>query len=103
MSSASVVLLALLGVAFPAPKHVTVTEQTKCDWGPVVSVSPKGDMLTFKAVSGPITFRVYPETPVYAEGDGKPVGTVAGLKPGQVVRVYYLTEGALQVLEIDAE
>jgi hypothetical protein len=74
---------------FPAPKLTGVTPDTKCDWGPVVEVRSGTVVITTGA--GPFELMTGGGVRV-AAADGRPLGSVADLKPGQNVRAYYLVD-----------
>lgn len=98
-------LLAMLAVGalpFPAPKLITVTDATKCDWGTVASVDTAKNDLVLTAADGPVTLQVGPATQVVS-ADGKPVGGIASVKVGASVRVYYEVDHGAQAKEIDLQ
>ena len=88
---------------FPAPKLMGATPEMKCDWGPVAEYRSDKALLVIKTEAGPFELGVGRGVRV-ASIDGKPLGTVAALKPGQRVRAYYTVDvkrGA-SALELDA-
>jgi hypothetical protein len=95
--------LLLSASPFPEPKQISVTDRTRCDWGPVASVDVSGSKLILTTPAGPLTLLVDLKAPVYG-ADGKPTGlTVGSLHPGQHIRVYYVVENGAKVLEVDIE
>jgi hypothetical protein len=94
--------LALTALPFPPPRALPVTDRTKCDWGPVSSVSAAGTELVIATPAGPVTYRAGPEVQVYG-ADGKVLGAVTVLKPGQNVRVYYVVENGAKAQEVDLQ
>ena len=99
-ATAAAILFTLTALPFPAPKVVEVTDQTKCDWGTVVSVKPDGSQLVVATAAGKVNFPTSPHTQVVGD-DGKSLGSVIALKPGQKVRVYYLIDKGAKPSEID--
>lgn len=99
-ATAAAILFTLTALPFPAPKVVEVTDQTKCDWGTVVSVKPDGSQLVVATAAGPVTFQTGSNVQVMG-ADGKSLGSVIALKPGQKVRVYYLIDKGARPSEID--
>jgi hypothetical protein len=93
-------LLALTALPFPPPRALAVTDRTKCDWGPVSSVS--GTELVITTPAGLVTYKAGPEVQVYG-ADGKVLGAVTVLKPGQSVRVYYVVESGAKAQEVDVQ
>jgi hypothetical protein len=93
---------------YPAPKHIQVTEKTKCDWGTIVAVEPSRHVMRGKTLAGVATYNVGPEVKVFSD-DGKLMGGLAVLSIGQKFRVYYLLDSnkvfdeGNKVLEIDIE
>ena len=96
------VLLMLTALPFPPPKALAVTDRTKCDWGPVSSVSANGTELVITTPAGPVSYKTGPEVQVYG-ADGKVLGAVTVLKPGQSVRVYYVVENGAKAQEVDVQ
>jgi hypothetical protein len=74
---------------FPAPKLTGITPDTKCDWGPINEI--RSGMVVMKTEAGPFELMTGPGVKVAAV-DGKPLGSVAQLQPGQNVRAYYLVD-----------
>ena len=99
-AAAASVLFALTALPFPAPRVVEVTDQTKCDWGAVVSVNADASRLVVATAAGPVTFQIGPNVQVIGL-DGKSIGTVAALKTGTKVRVYYVVDNGAKPSEID--
>lgn len=97
-------LLAVVALAgpFPPPHVAQVTDKTKCDWGPVVSVDSAKGLLVVNTPPGPLTFNVGAEVQVFDKG-GAAVGSLARLAPNQRVRVYYVVEDGARAKEIDLE
>jgi hypothetical protein len=95
--------LVLSGLPFPAPRGVEATDKTRCDWGPLASVSPDGSQLVVTTQTRPETFKIRPEVQVF-DAEGKRLASVKALKVGQDVRVYYILENGLnaKVQEVDA-
>ena len=81
---------------------MTVTDRTKCDWGPIVSVAPTGAELVITTPAGPVTYKMGPEVQVIGS-DGKPLTGVAALRPGQTVRVYYIIDNGAKAQEVDVQ
>ncbi len=100
--AAATALLVATALPFPAPKVVQVTDQMKCDWGTVTSVNANGSQMVVATAAGPVTFQTGPNVQVIGS-DGKPLGPVTALKPGQKVRVYYIVDNGAKVSEIDLE
>jgi len=94
------VALTLSALPFPAPRAIAVTDRTKCDWGPVTSVAANGAELVISTPAGPVTYKIAPDVKVYGP-EGKPVGSVVTLRPGQSVRVYYVVDNGARAQEID--
>jgi hypothetical protein len=96
-------MLVLGAVPFPAPRALQVTDKTRCDWGPVASVSADGSQLVITTQTRPETYKIRPEVQVF-DPDGKRLPSVKALKVGQDVRVYYVLENGLnaKVQEVDA-
>jgi hypothetical protein len=93
----------LSAVPFPAPKMIQVTDRTKCDWGPIASITPNGQQLVLTTPAGPVTYNVGLEVQVFG-ADGKPLGAVTVLRAGQTVRIYYTVEATgAKADEIDVQ
>lgn len=99
---AAAVIALLAASPFPAPKLAQVTEKTKCDWGPIASISADGNTMVLTTPAGPVTYQVGLGVQVFA-ADGKPMGTVTSLRSGQGVRVYYVIDNGAKAIEIDLE
>src|SRR4051794_33071132 len=97
-------LLALIAGAlpFPAPRLITVTDATKCDWGSIASLDAQKGTLMLTAGDGPVTFQVGPATQVLS-AEGKPIGGIGALKAGMNARVYYEVKNGAQASEIDLQ
>jgi hypothetical protein len=103
MTTAALALgLALAALPFPAPRQLQPTGDTKCDWGPVVSVDAKKGEMKLTTPAGVVTYRIAPDSQVLGK-DGKPSGAAAALTPGTRVRVYYLLADGAKLQEIDLE
>jgi len=101
-SAAFALALALLALPYPAPRQLQPTNDTKCDWGPVVQVdSPKGELKVTTA-AGVVTFKIGPDVQVF-DKDGKPAGAATALAAGTRVRVYYLLADGAKAQEIDLQ
>ncbi|HYV47251.1 MAG TPA: hypothetical protein VFA20_20470 [Myxococcaceae bacterium] len=88
---------------FQAPRHVQVTATLRCDWGSVAQVDASNGRLLVQTTIGVITYLVSGSDPVYAP-DGLGAGTVAGLRTGQPVHVYFhFTNDGARVDEIDLD
>jgi hypothetical protein len=97
------VALLLVLAQFPPPQRVAVTEAMKCDWGTVVSVNPsEHPTMVVQSTAGPVVYQVSGDTPVLG-ADQKPHGTVAALKVGTRVRVYFVIGDGARVLEVDLQ
>ena len=94
--------LVLNALPFPPPKVITVTDKTKCDWGPIASVSAAGTEVVVTTPAGLVTYKVSPETQIIGP-DGKPMGGVSVLRAGQTIRVYYLVDNGAKAQEIDVQ
>jgi hypothetical protein len=99
---ATVVWLLTLAAPFPPAKMAEVTEKTKCDWGPVTSVANNGSEFVVATPAGPVTYKAAKTVQVFSK-DGKSVGPVSSLKPGQSVRVYYVIDNGAKVVEVDLQ
>lgn len=97
-----VVALALTALPFPAPKLIAVTDATKADWGTIASVDAAKNTLVLTCPDGPVTFQAGPSVQVVS-ADGKPVGGISSLKPGQSARIYYEVNNGAQAAEIDLQ
>jgi hypothetical protein len=100
-------LLALAAVAllaptppFPPPRLGAATPETRCDWGAVGALELDRAQLVVKTDAGPLTLQLGPNVKV-AGPDGKPLASIAELRSGQGVRVYYVIEKAAAAQEID--
>lgn len=94
--------LALTALPFPAPKLVTAGDNTKADWGTIASIDAAKGVLVLTCADGPVTFQVGPSVQVVS-AEGKPVGGIASLTPGQNARVYYEVNNGAQAQEIDLQ
>jgi hypothetical protein len=94
--------LALAGLPYPAPRQLQPTNDTKCDWGPVVQVDAQRGELKVQTAAGLATYKVAPDVQVIGR-EGKPVGAASTLAPGTRVRVYYVLAEGAKVQELDLE
>jgi hypothetical protein len=85
---------------FPPPRLGGATPETRCDWGAVAEQRPDRRELVLRTDAGPFVLRVGPDVKV-AGADGKPLGSVAELRPGQGVRAYYVVADGARAQEID--
>jgi hypothetical protein len=85
---------------FPAPKLTGVTPDTKCDWGPVTEQRTGPHLLVIRTEAGPFELTLGPGVKV-AGADGKPLPSVASIRPGQTVRAYYVVDRGAKAREID--
>lgn len=102
---APLALLSLSLAQFPPPQRIEVTEATKCDWGTVVAVNAtEHPTLVIQSSAGLVTYQVSPDAPVLGT-DHKEHGTVATLKPGTRVRVYFTVDkdNGARATEVDLE
>ncbi len=93
---------ALAALPYPAPRFIQPTNDTKCDWGPVVKVDAVKGELKITTPAGLVTYKLGPDVQVFGR-DGKPAGPPSGLALGTRVRVYYLLADGAKLLEIDLE
>jgi hypothetical protein len=88
--------------SFPAPKLTGVTPETKCDWGALAAVKP--NLLVVTTAAGPLEVGIGTGAR-FAAADGRPLGSMADLRVGQNVRVYYRVEnkigGGARAQEVD--
>ncbi len=95
--------LALAALPYPAPRGpLQPTNDTKCDWGPVVQVDAAKGEVKVTTPAGLVTYKVGPDVQVFGR-DGKPVGPPSTLAPGTRIRVYYVIADGAKVQEIDLE
>ena len=95
--------VAAVVVAAPFTPRVTqVTDKTKCDWGPVISIDQANGLLVVNTPPGPLTFKVSAEVQVFDKG-GAAIGGLARVAQNQKVRVYYVVEDGARAKEIDLE
>jgi hypothetical protein len=103
MTTAALVLAAALaGLPYPAPRQIQPTNDTKCDWGPVVQVDAKKGELKLTTPAGVVTYKIAADLQVLGK-DGKPAGQASSLAAGTRVRVYYVLADGAKVQEIDLE
>lgn len=93
---------ALAGLPFPAPRQLQPTNDTKCDFGPVVQVDATRGELKVTTAAGAVTYKLGPDVQVFGR-DGKPAGPPSTLTKGTRVRVYYILADGAKVQEIDIE
>ena len=93
---------ALAALPYPAPRGIQPTNDTKCDWGPVVKVEAAKGELKITTPAGLVTDKLGPDVQVFGR-DGKSAGPASALAPGTRVRVYYLLADGAKLLEIDLE
>jgi hypothetical protein len=101
-TAAFVLAFALAGLPYPAPRVIQPTNDTKCDWGPVLQVDAKKGELKVTTPAGIVTYKFQPDAQVIGK-DGKSTGPAASLAPGTRVRIYYLIQDGAKVQEIDLE
>jgi hypothetical protein len=95
--------LALVALPYQAPRGpLQPTNDTKCDWGPVVQVDAQKGELKMMTPAGLVTYKVAGDVQVFGK-DGKPSGPVSALAPGTRVRIYYVIDAGARVQEIDLE
>jgi hypothetical protein len=103
MTTAALALaFALAGLPYPAPRQIQPTNDTKCDWGPVLQVDAKKGEMKLTTAAGVVTYKIAPDAQVLGK-DGKPTGPAASLTAGTRVRVYYVLADGAKVQEIDLE
>jgi len=98
----SLALAAPAAAPFPPPRLAPVTEKLKCDTGTVLTVNWEKNQLQATTTAGVVGYRVGIDVQVF-DREGRPVGAVSRLSPGDKVRVYYLVEDGARVLEVDLE
>jgi len=98
----ALVALALSATPFPPPKLAPLTDQLKCDSGTVVAADTTVGQLRVNTSAGLVIFKAPADTQVVGT-DGKPAGTIATLKAGQKIRVYYVVDDGAKVSEINLE
>lgn len=94
--------LALAGLPYPAPRMIQPTNDTKCDWGPVIQVDANKGEMKLTTPAGVVTYKITADTQVLGK-DGKSVGPASSLAAGTRVRVYYVVASGAKVQEIDLE
>jgi hypothetical protein len=94
--------LALGTLPYPAPRVIQPTDRTKCDMGEVLAVDASHGVLRVTTPAGVVTYKAGADVQVM-DRNGKPVGTIAKLSPGQKVRVYYYVEDGARAQEVDEE
>ncbi|HEX9290408.1 MAG TPA: hypothetical protein VF904_12875 [Anaeromyxobacteraceae bacterium] len=99
---AALALAAAPRLPYPAPRLLQPTEKTKCDMGEVLVIEPAKGELKMKTPAGIVTYKAGPDVQVF-DKDGKPVGSISTLAPGQKARVYYVVDDGARAGEIDLE
>lgn len=103
MTTAALALAVALGaLPYPAPRQIQASNDTKCDWGPVVQVDVRKGELKLTTPAGAVTYKIAPDVPVLGK-DGQPAGPASSLAPGTRVRVYFVLAEGAKVQEIDLE
>jgi len=86
---------------FPPPRIAVRSETLKCDTGTVIGAAPGRATLRVRTPAGAVAYRILPGAPVF-DREGK-AATVASLRAGERVRVYYLIDDGPWVVEIDLD
>ncbi len=104
MTTAALALAAALAaLPYPPPRGpLQPTNDTKCDWGPVLQVDAQKGELKVTTPAGLVTYKVGPDVQVFGK-DGKPTGGLSTLAPGTRVRLSYVIADGAKVPEIDLE
>ena len=84
---------------YPPPKVVPYTEKLKCDTGTVLTVSWEKNQMQATTPAGVVTYKVGLDVQVL-DKQGRPLGAVSKLTPGDKVRVYYFVDDGAKVQEI---
>jgi hypothetical protein len=99
-------VLLLAGLPFPAPKLAPANDAMKCDHAVVIAVDAGISQLRANTAAGLMVYKIPPQAQVLG-ADGRPSGTVSGLRAGQRIRVYYsvndLVSDGAHVAEIDLD
>lgn len=85
---------------FPPPRLAPYSDKLKCDTGTVLTVSWEKNQMQATTPAGVVTYKAGIDAQVF-DKDGRPVGAVSQLTPGDRVRIYYLVEDGAKVLEVD--
>jgi hypothetical protein len=101
MNTALPLLVALAVGAFEAPKQIPVTDELKSDLTTLTAVDAGTGKLVGSTQAGPVTYSVSPKT-IILSAQGTAV-SIASLKVGERVRVYYVTGKGAEALEIDLQ
>jgi hypothetical protein len=102
LALAALALAAPPHLPYPAPRLLQPTEKTKCDMGEVLVVEPTKGELKMKTPAGIVTYKAGADVQVF-DKDGKPIGPISALAPGQKARIYYVVDDGARVGEIDLE
>ncbi len=89
-------------LAYPAPRIAPVTDRLKCDTATVLTVNWEKNTLQATSPAGVVTYKAGMDAQVF-DKQGRPLGAVSKLSPGDKVRIYYLVEDGARALEIDQE
>lgn len=87
---------------FPAPRIAPITDRLKCDTGTILTVAWEKNTLQATTPAGVVTYKAGIDAQVF-DKQGRPLGAVTRLSPGDKVRIYYLVEDGARALEIDQE
>jgi len=87
---------------FPPPRMAPYGDKLKCDTGTVLTVSWEKNQMQVTTPAGVVTYKAGLEVQVF-DKEGRPLGAVSKLTPGEKVRVYYLVDDGAKVLEIDLD
>ncbi len=87
---------------YPPPRVAPYSDKLKCDYGTVLTVNPERSQFQSTTPAGIVTYKAGIDVQVL-DKEGRPVGGVAKLSPGDKVRVYYLVDQGARVLEVDLE
>lgn len=87
---------------FPPPRIAPYSEKLKCDYGSVLTVSWEKNQLQASTPAGVVTYKAGIDVQVF-DKEGRPLGAISKLAPGDKVRVYYLIDDGAKALEIDLE
>ena len=103
VSIASIALILFLSAPpFPAPHVVTFVEGMKSDLGAFESLDSAKQEMVLNTPAGKVTYKI--SGAQWVGGDGKPMGQVSSLAPGQKLRVYYQVGSAgASAVEIDLQ
>lgn len=87
---------------YPAPRIAVVSDKLKCDFATILTVNWEKNTLQATTPAGVITYKAGMDAQVF-DAQGRPIGAVSKLSPGDKVRVYYVVEDGARALEIDQE